>query len=147
MKNAGFTRQERSFIALMRIWAVAFFLTAILFAVAPDYTINYLTSVGTEIFGWQSDPIQFGNERFWLVLAITLLVTLSYISAIVQRNLLRNIGYARPVIVAKLFSSVGFIFALTRGQHHFIYLAGAIVDGLIFLITWRMYAKAVKSRV
>lgn len=146
MKNAGFTRQERSFIALMRIWAVAFLSTGILFAIAPDYLPAYIMNVGAGLFGWNSPPFPPTGDRFWLVLAVGLLFTLAYLCAIVQGNLVRNIGYTRPVILAKFVTSVGFLICFFAMDRHIVYFTAAIVDGCIFAITWRLYHRAVKSR-
>lgn len=146
MKKAGFTRQERSFIALMRIWAIAFLAAGILFIIAPDYALNYITRVGDGLLGWHSPPMQLGADRFWLVLAVALLFVLSYLCTIIQRNILRNIGYTRPVILAKIVSSIGFAVCFFLYGRHFVYLVAAAVDGGICLITWRFYTNALKSR-
>ena len=146
MKNAGFTKQERSFIALMRIWAVAFLGTGVIFAVSPDYLPTYLVNLGNGLFGWVSSPFPPAGERFWLVLAVALLFTLAYLCAIVQGNLVRNIGYTRPLILAKFVSCVGFAVCFVTIERHIVYFTGALVDGLICVITWRFYHRALKSR-
>lgn len=146
MKLGGFTKQERAFIALMRIWAIAFLGTGVIFALSPEYIPNYLTRIGNGIFGWSSPFLNFGDEHFWLVLAVALLFTLSYVCVISQHNLVHNIGYARPVIMAKLVSSIGFGVCFFASGEQFVYLVAAIVDGFICLITWRFYISALKSR-
>lgn len=146
MKRAGFTRQERTFIALMRIWAIAFLVAGIVFAAAPDYLLTYVTDVGRVIFGWPSPPSQLGQERFWLVLAVSLLFALAYLCAIVQQSPVRHAGYARIVIFSKLVSSVGFAACLLLHERQFFYLSGVVVDGAMCLITWRVYARAMRSR-
>lgn len=146
MKNAGFTKQERSFIALMRIWAIAFLGTGIIFAASPDYLPTYIVNVGAGLFGWHSPPFPPAGERFWLVLAVALLFTLAYICAIVQGNLVRNIGYARPLILAKFVSCAGFAVCFFAIDQHIVYFTGALIDGCICVITWRFYCRALKSR-
>lgn len=146
VKEAGLTKQERGFLTLLRIWMVLFFLTTILFIIAPDWTLNYLTDIGRGIFGWSEPPIALGAERFWFVLAIALLATLTYICFEAQRDFLRNIDYARPIIIAKFISTLGFLICLMFFGHRFFYLVGALIDGLIFIITWYYYNAAAKSR-
>lgn len=146
MRQAGYTKQERSLIALMRVWAIIFIGASILFALAPDYVPDYLTRISTLLLHRQSSPLPPTSEHFWHVLAITMLILLSYLCLIVQHNIVRNIGYVRPVILAKFASSAGFLFCFFSHDKHFVYLTGAIVDGIICTITWRFYSRAIKSR-
>jgi hypothetical protein len=146
MKEAGLTKQERGCLAMLRIWMVLFFLTTVLFIVLPDTTLYYITAVGRGIFGWREPAIALGAERFWCVLAVSLLATLTYICFEAQRDFLRNIDYTKAVIVSKLFSTAGFVLCLIFYEHRFFYLVGAVVDGLIFAITWYYYGAACKSR-
>jgi hypothetical protein len=125
---------------------ILFFLAAILFIVGPDWMLNYLVAIGRGIFGWIESPIVLGAERFWCVLAIAHLVTLTYLCFEAQRDFLRNIDYARAVIIAKLASTVGFAVCLLFYEHRFFYLVGAAIDGMIFILTWYYYNAAIKSR-
>jgi hypothetical protein len=131
---------------LMRICAILFLGAGIAFAAVPDYILQYITRVGSGLFGWYAPPPHLGGERFWLVLAVTHVFILAYLCALVQRNLLRYISYARPVILSKFISATGFFLCLVLDERQFFYLVGGIVDGLIFLFTWRFYARAIKSR-
>lgn len=146
MKHAGLTKQERSFIALMRVWAVVFFAAGAIFALAPDYLTDYIANIGSGLLNWHSPELRIGENKFWLVLAVTLLFALSYTSAISQRNTLRNIGYSRVVIFAKLVSSIGFGVCFFISDRHFVYLVASVTDGIIFVVTWYFYACALKSR-
>lgn len=146
MKNTGFTKQERSFIALMRIMAVLFLGAGILFATSPFYLPNYVSSIGSAFFGINSQPLAFGNEGFWIVFAISMLCALSYLCTIAQHNLVHNIGYARPIILAHLVSGTGFGACFYLYDQNFVYLAAAVICGAICLITWRFYSRALKSR-
>lgn len=145
MRDSGFTRQERTFIAIMRVWVFAFLAAAVVFSLAPEVFLNYLNDIGRVFFGWESTKIE-ASEHFWLVLAVAYLLILAYASIVSQAKPLRNTGYARIVILGKLASSAGFAALLLLGNKQFYYLAGAIVDGLIFAITWRIYARASRSR-
>lgn len=146
MRVAGFTKQERSLLVLTRILMVAFFLATILFATAPDFTLSYLTNIGIGLFGFKERAASLGAERFWLVLGVAFVATLTYICFIIQHDFLRNIRYFRLIIFSKFISATGFIFCLIRFELHFFYLAGAIIDGLIFFVSWYCYHAAKKSR-
>lgn len=146
MRDAGYTKQERSLFTLTRILMVLFFLTTILFIILPNWTLTYLTNIGRGIFGFAQPPIPLGAEHFWLILAIAYLVALTYICFLVQHDFLRNIDYLKVIILAKFVSTVGFLFCFFKYDRYFFYIVGAAIDGLIFLITWYYYHAAKKSR-
>lgn len=146
MRDAGYTKQERQLLTLLRIWTVVFLGTGVVFVVAPDAVIRYIEMVGRGIFHWKHAPLQLGTERFWLVLASSLMATLTFLSYKAQSNLLRNILYTSVILIAKFVSTVGFLVCFIFAENSFVYLTGAIVDGTIFLITAMLYHSALKSR-
>ena len=146
MRNAGFTKQERQLLTLLRVWMVLFFGSGVVFVVAPDWIIRYIEMLGGGIFGWAHTPIQFGTERFWLVLVASLMATLTFIAYKAQSNLLCNIWYTSVLLVAKFVSTIGFVICLIFVEKSFLYVAGAVVDGFIFLMTAMLYHSALKSR-
>lgn len=146
MKMAGYTKQERSLIIWFRILGVAFFLGGVLFAALPNYTINYITDVGRGVFGWHSPNMPPEFAQFWLPPAVSLLFALSYLCAIVQKDPPQYIEYVNLMLIAKFVSAVGFAVLLFTEGLHFFYLAGASIDGLIFIITFAIYKGADRSR-
>ena len=146
MRDAGYTKQERSLLTLIRILMVLFLLTTILFIVAPNWSLEYITAIGRGIFNFPEPPIRLGEEHFWLVLAIAYVASITYICFIVQNDFLRNIDYIKVVIFSKFISTFGFIYCFVRMEPHFFYIVGAAIDGLIFLVTWYYYHGAKKSR-
>ncbi len=145
MKFAGYTKQERTFITLMRVWMVVFFAAAVLFAALPNVILNYINDIGKVFLSWNSPPVATDGQ-FWLVLAVALLFILSYSCALAQAYPLRNFGYARLVIIAKFITTCGFTAMIFVHSRQFYYLAGAAIDGLIFIITLGVYIKASRSR-
>ena len=146
-KNTGHTREERTFIALMRLWMALFAIAALLFAAIPHELTGRITSIGESLIGPRAIPLAPDGSHFWVVLAVALLFSLSYTCAIVQKNLIRNIGYTRPLLLAKLTSSLGFLICFISSGHQFVYFVGTLVDGAIFLLTLTLYRRAVRSRV
>lgn len=146
MRDSGFTRQERSFILLMRIWIVAFIGAAIIFAAIPQVLLNYINDIGRVFFSWQSPPVTTAGCGIWIVLSVAFLISLAYVCIIAQAKPLRNTAYARIIILSKFVSSAGFVAILLISAHYFYYLVGAIVDGLICILTWRLYSGALRSR-
>ena len=146
MRDAGLTKQERKFQALLRIWMVVFFIAGCVFASSPEWTIRYIESVGRFVFNWKSAPITTGNEKFWLVLVTSLMGTITYAAYKAQASFLRNIQYANIIVISKFISTAGFLSCFLLLGHQFLYLTGAVVDGLIFVITAVLYHSALKSR-
>ena len=145
MKDAGYTMQERSFILLMRIWAVLFLGAGILFAAIPEVLLNYLNDIGRTFVGWESPPIDAGG-RFWLVLAVAFLICLSYVCWLAQSHPVRHAEQVRIVILGKFLTAAGFTLMLFLGERQFYYLVGAVVDGTIFLLTWHIFSRSQRSR-
>ena len=146
MKYAGYTKQERALLTVTRVLTVTFLLTAIVFAIAPNYILNYVNDIGKVLFGWHAPSTNFGNQYFWLVLSVGYISTIAYLCFLAQRNLIRHIGYLRPVIFSELIATIGFFICLFTSEAQFFYLIGAIIDGLIFILLWWLYAVAVNSR-
>jgi len=143
---AGYTKQERTLILIARIWAVLFLATAILFAAAPDYTLKYITDIGRGLFGWYSPAMALGQQLFWLVPSVSLLVALSYLCMIVQKDPAQHIEYIRLLLLVTFISAIGFLICLFVHERQFSYLVGACVNCLIFFITLVVYKKATTSR-
>ena len=146
MREAGLTKQERHLLALLRVWLVVFLGAGILFAAAPDWTLDYIHKLGSGLFGWKSPQLQPNAERFWLVLSVSLMATLTYLTYKAQSNLPRYISYTSVILIAKLVSTTGFAVCFFTAERSFLYLTGAIVDGLIFFITFVLYRSALRSR-
>ncbi len=145
MKDAGFTRQERTFIAVMRIWAVALLFTALLFAALPDVLLDYVNDIGRVFAGWNSPPHAPVN-RFWAVQAVSFELVLAYACMLAGQRPLVNRDYARLVILGKLAAAAGLASMLLLDSAQFYYAVGLTIDGLIGIITWRTYSRAVFSR-
>lgn len=145
MRYAGFTKQERTFIAVMHVWMVAFLGTGICFILIPNVLLNYINDIGKVFLKWHSPPYVEGGY-FWLVFAVALLFTLSYVCLLASRNPLRDGVYAKLVIMSKFFTAVGFVILLYLDGKQFYYLVSAVIDALIFIITWRVYSRASVSR-
>lgn len=145
MRYAGFTKQERTFITLMRVLMVLFLGAAIAFVVIPDILLNYINDIGKVFLDWRSPPY-VGGGYFWLVPAVALLLILFYSCALAQKSPLRYGGYAKLVIMAKFVTATGFAALLFLDGLQFYYLVAAVIDALLFIITWRFYTKASVSR-
>lgn len=146
MKESGLTRQERSFIALTRALAFFFFGAALASAFIPDIILDYITRLGIAFFDWKTGASSQTGEPFWLVLSSASLFCFAYMSFVISRDPLRNIIYARAILLGKLLSTVGFLLCFFLDEQHFFYLVAAITDGLISIALFFSYRAAVLSR-
>ncbi|MBT3181708.1 MAG: hypothetical protein HN337_04270 [Deltaproteobacteria bacterium] len=146
MKMAHYTKQERAMILTMRILMIAFFTTAILFALLPNYTLNYISDIGRVMFSWYSPNVHTGQVHFWLIPTVSFLLALSYLCAVVQKDPAQHIEYVRLILITTFASAVGFAVYLFSVSWQFFYLVGAITNALIFIITVALYSSATRSR-
>ncbi|MBN1282279.1 MAG: hypothetical protein JXA24_00720 [Proteobacteria bacterium] len=145
MRYAGFTRQERNFITLMRLLIVVFLGAAALFAAIPDILLNYINDIGKVFLGWQSPPIAAGGD-LWRVMAVAHNICLAYACAVAQGSALRNANYARIVLIALAAQAAGFAAMIFLDGPQFYYLAAAAADLAAFLLTLRIYTSSARSR-
>ena len=143
---ANYTRQERTLILSMRILMVGFFLAALLFALLPNYTLNYISDIGRVMFGWYSPSVGTGHIHFWLIPTVSFLLALSYLCAVVQKNPAQNIEYVRLIHIATFASSVGFTISLFSVSWQFFYFVGAVVNAFLFIVITVFYSSATRSR-
>lgn len=146
MRDAGLTKQERSLLTLIRVLMVLFFVATLLFLFLPNWTLNYITDIGRTFFALPGPDLYDCVNKMWFVLAIAFTATLTLICIIAQNDFLRNLDYMRLIIFSKFVSTTGFIICFISYNHYFLYLAGAIIDGIIFLIGWYYYHAAKTSR-
>ena len=146
MKMTGYTKQERTLIGLARALAILFFGLAVLCATSPDYTFNYITQIGSGLFNWPSPLVTLGQERFWLVPAFSLSILLAAICALVQSNPERHVDMMVFVLIALFSCSVGFVAEFFVFQKHFVYIFGATVGFILFVVSAAIYRSAVLSR-
>lgn len=146
MKHANFTKQERAIIIWLRLLTACFTLFTLLFAIHPTYLLQYADSVGYVFFQFTSEAIDPPQMSFWWTLSLGLMAALTYLTFQAGRDWLRFQLYVPPVLIAKLVTTAGFWLAWVFQPVHFFYIIGGIIDSLIFLTTWILYAQAIKSR-
>jgi len=142
---AGYTKQERSLIAWMRISAVLSLASAILFVALPQWTIDYITNIGCGIFGWRS-PIIHSHLQTFLAPAAAFMIASSYLCFVVQANPSQHFEYVKFLIIAELVSAAIFTSQIFFESAQFFYLTGAILFAAIFIITLVVYKLAERSR-
>ena len=117
------------FKQFMLFWAVCFLGGGLFFIFCPHQTMALINTLGT--FLSVKDSIPFNIDYFWLALAGSMMMTVSYLCYEAYKNPL-NTTAIRGILIAKGASSLFFVASALRA-HQAIYLLGAVMDGLIFL--------------
>jgi len=147
VKMDDLTREEKQLEILMKIWAFLFGAGGLLFFIAPDWLFRRMNGFASSIFGNAFSQIPEPTERFWLSLALSLMVTLTFLSYMAQRDIRKGMGYVVAVMVSKIASTTFFLFYFFKDLDTFAYIQGSLLtDGPIFVITFIFYLRALGSR-
>jgi len=126
------TDAERRLRDLLRLWTVLFGAGAVAFAAQPERT--------TAALGLLPGPsLPASEERFWNALAVSLMATLTVRSASAAADVRARRGLVRPLLVSKAASTLMFLRRYRTPPRRTPYLAGAVCDGSILLVTLRRY--------
>lgn len=129
------TDAERRLRDLLRIWTLLFGAGVIAFAAQPERT--------TAALGLLPGPsLPAGEERFWNALAVSLMATLTMLSATAAGDVRGRRSLVRPLLVSKTASTLMFLRRYRTPPRRTPYLAGAVCDGSILLVTLRRYLAA-----
>lgn len=125
---------ERSLRSLLRFWTLLFGAGAVSFAIDPDRstaTLNVLPG----------PALPPSSEKYWNALAVSLMATITALSAMAATDVRRRRAFVWPLLLSKAVSSGMYVrrFAEERRTP---YLAGAAVDGSIFLLTAKRFLAA-----
>lgn len=129
------TDAERRLRDLLRLWTVVFGAGAVAFAAQPERT--------TAALGLLPGPsLPVTEERFWNALAVSLMATLTVLSAAAAGDVRGRRGLVGPLLVSKAASTLMFLRRYRTPPRRTPYLAGAVCDGSILLVTLQRYLAA-----
>ncbi len=104
----------------------------------------YLINVGPKVFKMFQD-IPESSERFWLVLAFSMMLMLTLISFYSSFQP-KNRALIVVHLLSKLTSTLGFCYMFFRQSPLFAYLTGAVTDGSLFLIVLVFFIRMLASK-
>ena len=137
------TRELRQLRGLFRVWTWLFGFGGILFFVFPERVIAFLNETARFLPFLEPWP-EFGAS-FWLPLAVSLMTTLTLLCVWIVRNVEEAQVLVVAVLLSKSTSSLIFFFYYIRQDFAAPFFWGALTDGLIFLVTFYFYKRAVDS--
>lgn len=130
----------------LRLLLAAFLLIGLLFAFVPVSLFQYLNDIGRAFFNFSSPPVRYPPMEFWWILSLGYKGVLAFACFQAQRNWFRNHHFVPLVILGKAISAMGLTLLSFSDKPQFYFLTGAVSDGLIVLLTWYFYGKALNSR-
>ncbi len=120
----------RQYVLVMRALGAVFGLCALIFFFFPQF-IFFLVNIVPRVFD-SPGTLEDSSERFWLVLATSMMVMLTVCCFGAAANPGNRI-LAWIVMAAKLCSSVGYLYSFIVDERLFGYLVGFVTDFPIFL--------------
>ncbi len=139
------TPELRRLRGLFQFWMWLFGGGALLFLVFPNHVIASLDASSKYLAFL--NPSAETTSFFWLCLAVSLMVTLTLLCYFVVRNVEASQPFILAVLVSKSTSSLVYFFYYVRLDFPATLFWGALTDGLIFLITFYFFKKAVNAQV
>ena len=128
------TAGERKLRDLLRFWTLLFAAGAVSFGADPDRSTGTLNLL-------PGPSLPPSTEKYWNALAVSLMATLTTLTAIAASDVRKRRGFVLPVLVSKAVSS-GMYVTRFRSERKTPYLVGAVVDGSIFVVTLKRFAAA-----
>src|SRR5262245_5779752 len=93
------TRAETRLMWLMRVYAALFVLAGLCYFFLPNTTLAIANAISRAVGGLP--PIPLSTERFWLVLAFSMLLTLAFLAYVAQRDVRRGRVLVAAILVCK----------------------------------------------
>lgn len=138
------TSEERALKGLLQFWAGLFLVAGLVFVFFPNWIVQSLNKISLKLTP-TLPPLPLSDERFWVVLMFSLMITLTFLCYSAQDDLRRRKDLVQFVLISKAVSSLFFLLFFFIDRMAFAYLAGFLVDGSIFIITVAYYSRALKS--
>jgi len=133
------SKEERQFRLVLRLSAVVYAGAGLAFAIAPEWILGLINSVGDKLVIFKH--IETNENKFWVSLSFSMMMTITLLCYLAQRNVRKAVGYVSTLLTAKLASTLSalcfFIFSPYLG-----YLVIVAMDGSIFVITLYFFLRA-----
>lgn len=132
---------EKNLVWLLRFWIFAFGITTAIFIFWQNPFLELINSLSAK-FTPALIPIAIAQEKFWLVLTLSLMVTLVFMCIWGQNDIKKNHWVLPAILVSKFTSTFFFFLFFILVQKSLAYMVGVLSDGFVFLVTLIIYQKA-----
>jgi hypothetical protein len=133
--------EEKRLAIVLRIFFYIFLIAGFFFLLFPELTLSSLNIVSAHLFP-ALPLLPVSQEKYWLVLAFAMMMTITALCYMAQRDIATRKDYVIPVLVAKLSTTMAGLAMFLFSYRAFAYLANSVVDFSIFLILLAFYWKA-----
>jgi hypothetical protein len=134
VKDDSLSAEERRLRSLLRIWTVLFAAGAVSFGADPDRSTASLNLL-------PGPPLPASSEKYWNALAVSLMATITTLTAMAATDVRRRRALVWPLMVSKAVSS-GMFLGRFREERRTPYLVGGVVDGSILVVTAQRFFAA-----
>jgi hypothetical protein len=134
---------ERTIVLTMRLLAVAFAVTGILFLVTPDGVVSTIDDVGDGLGSFAQGPES--EQKLWLALSFAYMTVIAGIALLVSTDVPRYRPLLLVLAAGKVASSVPAAAFFLLHDDVFVYLVTFVVDGslvAVSLVCWVLAARA-----
>ncbi len=155
MEKQKYSSAENFLKNTMGVLALVFLVALLVFALAPDGLIRVLNGIG-KVFGMEPARLvsefpeqanfRYVPHRLWLVLSLSLMATITYISYLIWRNPRKHMALVPVILLSKLASSLFALIYFFAQQRYFVNLVAFITDFPIFLIVLFAYIRVVLQK-
>lgn len=140
-------RAERLVVVSMRLLALAFAVTGILFVATPDGVIDTIDDVGDELGSFA--PGAESDQKLWLGLAFAYMVVITGLALTIQLDVVRFRPLLLLLAAGKVASSLAAGAYFVFDEDTFIYLLNFVVDGslvAVALACWVLAGRVERPR-
>jgi len=142
--QADLAPESRQLRILLVASGLVYLVAGFAFAFIPTPILNSINALSQ----WLTPDLPLAkipNERFWVSLSFSMMMTITILCWMAALNVKRNRGYVFPLLVAKLastLSSLAFFFLVTRQLASVVIV---IVDGSLFCVTLVFFVRAQRA--
>jgi len=141
--TTSLTAQQTRLKQWMTLCSPMYLVAGLVFALAPGFTMD-LVHISSRMVGLPDTPAS--TERFWLTLAVSMMMMLTVCCALVARDVVTMMPVCLVVVVSKFTSTLLGILYFAMGEHHGALIVIGTTDfplGVVTLILWLQAKKSV----
>jgi uncharacterized protein (DUF362 family) len=138
------TKREKHLKIFIGISAFTYCFFGFLFAIIPAPILKILNVVSQKLFP-SLEPIPISQEKFWVALSFSMMMTITVACFIAFQNVRKNKGYIVPVIISKAASALSALWFFIFSAQYFGYLVIFLLDGSLCLLTLFFFLRASKA--
>jgi len=135
------TSKEKCLKIFMKISAVIYLVAGFAFVLLPEKILNAINQLSQKLLP-KLPLIPLSDGKFWLILAFSMMMTITALCCLAQRNVRKYNGYIVSLLVAKFTSSITGLCFFLCSDKYFAYLLIFIVDGALLGLTLFFFIRA-----